>query len=128
MRHAHAAVAAGLLVMTMGAAGSGHDGDEILIASQAHPHETYAPENTPGELGIAGWAKVLCSAVFVSGRDPAEAFKDSGYFMLAEKDRPFATFSVDREKKLAHVTLRGTVTRTAKFFGDQGCVILQPGL
>ena len=127
MRHAHAAVAAGLLVVTMGAAGSGHDGDEILIASQAHPHETYAPVNTPGELGIAGWAKVLCSAVFVSGRDPAEAFKDSGYFMLAEKDRPFATFSVDREKRLAHVTLRGAITRTAKFVGDQGCVILQPG-
>ena len=38
-----------------------------------------APEGiTPLALGLAGYAKVLCSAVFVSGREPAEAFKNSG--------------------------------------------------
>ena len=89
--------------------------------------ETYAPPNTPGELGIAGYAKVLCSAVFVSGRAPEEAFKNSGYFLLAEKDRKDVTYKVDRQNKLVHMTLRGTVTRTAKYFGDQGCVILQQG-
>lgn len=98
-----------------------------VIARQApQRHEPYAPVNTPGELGIAGWAKVLCSAVFVSGRDPAEAFRDSGYFLLAERDRDGVTWQVDRERKETHLTLRGTVTRTAKYFGDQGCVILQP--
>ncbi len=90
-------------------------------------HEAYAPENTPGELGIAGWAKVLCSAVFVSGRDPNEAFRNSGYFLLAEKDRNDVTWKIDRENRQVQLTLRGTVTRTAKYFGDQGCVILQQG-
>ncbi len=89
--------------------------------------EVYAPANTPGVLGIAGYAKVLCSAVFVSGRDPDEAAKNSGYFLLGEKDRPHVSWTVDRERKEVHMTLRGTITRTAKYFGDQGCVILQQG-
>ena len=33
----------------------------------ARPASAYAPQGTPTELGIAGYAKVLCSAVFVSG-------------------------------------------------------------
>jgi len=33
------------------------------------------PVDTPAEYGLAGYAKVLCSAVFVSYRDPAEARK-----------------------------------------------------
>jgi CubicO group peptidase (beta-lactamase class C family) len=90
--------------------------------------ETYAPdENTPPELGIAGWAKVLCSAVFVSGRDPEEAFKNSGFFLTAGKDRPFVTYKLDREHKEVYTTYKGSVTRKAKFYGDQGCVIHPQG-
>ncbi|MGE5242895.1 MAG: serine hydrolase domain-containing protein [Betaproteobacteria bacterium] len=96
----------------------------VMVAS-AQRREVYAPANTPGELGIAGYAKVLCSAVFVSGRNPKEAAKNSGYFLLAEHDRPNVTWQVDRARKEVHMTLGGTVTRTAKYFGDQGCVILQ---
>jgi CubicO group peptidase (beta-lactamase class C family) len=104
----------------------------LLVIAQTPPAapapqqrgETYAPdENTPPELGIAGWAKVLCSAVFVSGRDPDEAFKNSGFFLTAEKDRPHVTFKVDRERKEVYTTFKGSVTRKAKFYGDQGCVI-----
>src|SRR5438045_1383669 len=32
------------------------------------------------------------------------------------------TYTVDREKKLVRMT-DGSVTRTAKFYGDQGCII-----
>ena len=115
-----AALIPGLIVITLAAQTS-------RAAGQQGRRETYAPSNTPGELGIAGWAKVLCSAVFVSGRDPAEAFLNSGFFLLAEKDRGDVTYRVDREAKRVHLTLRGTVTRTAQFYGDQGCVIHQPG-
>ena len=82
----------------------------------------YAPRGTPIELGLAGYAKVLCSAVFVSSRDPAEAFRNSGFFMMPEDQRDHITYVVDREKKLVRMT-RGAVTRTAKFYGDQGCII-----
>jgi CubicO group peptidase (beta-lactamase class C family) len=88
----------------------------------------YAPPGTPAELGIAGYAKVLCSAVFVSGREPDEAARNSGFFMLAEADRDRITeITVDRKGQLVHMTLSDTITRTAKFYGDQGCVIHPQG-
>jgi CubicO group peptidase (beta-lactamase class C family) len=84
-----------------------------------------APEGiTPIELGLAGYAKVLCSAVFVSGRDPAEAFKNSGYFLLEDDQRAGVTYVVDREQQLVRMT-KGSLTRTAKLYGDQGCIIHQ---
>jgi CubicO group peptidase (beta-lactamase class C family) len=82
----------------------------------------FAPEGTPISLGLAGYAKVLCSAVFVSGRDPSEAFRNSGYFLFPEAQRAGVTYTVDREKKLVRMT-HGAITRTAKFYGDQGCII-----
>src|SRR6267143_207067 len=86
------------------------------------PPSAFAPEGTPIALGLAGYAKVLCSAVFVSGREPAEAFENSGFFLFPEDQRRGVTFDVDREKKLVRMT-HGAVTRTAKFYGDQGCII-----
>jgi CubicO group peptidase (beta-lactamase class C family) len=88
----------------------------------------YAPANTPSELGLAGYAKVLCSAVFVSGRDVEEARRNSGFFLMPEADRSSITgVTVDREKKLVRMTLRDTLTREARYYGDQGCVIHQKG-
>ncbi len=97
-------------------------------APQTAGREAYAPDDiTPPSLGIAGWAKVLCSAVFVSGRDPNEAFRNSGFFLTAEKDRPFVTYRIDRERREVYTTYKATITRKAKFYGDQGCVIHPPG-
>lgn len=95
-----------------------------IVGAQAPARQqsAFAPEGTPISLGLAGYAKVLCSAVFVSGRDPAEAFKNSGYFLFPEDQRAGVTYTVDREKKLVRMT-HGTTTRTAKFYGDQGCII-----
>src|SRR5438034_6802678 len=86
----------------------------------------FAPEGTPIALGLAGYAKVLCSAVFVSGRDPAEAFRNSGYFFFPEDQQPGVTYEVDRHHKLVRMT-HGAITRTAKFYGDQGCIIHPQG-
>ena len=82
----------------------------------------FAPEGTPITLGLAGYAKVLCSAVFVSGRDAAEAFENSGFFLFPEDQRRGVTYDVDRQHKLVRMT-HGAITRTAKFYGDQGCII-----
>jgi hypothetical protein len=57
----------------------------------------FAPEGTPIALGLAGYAKVLCSAVFVSGREPAEAFKNSSFFLFPENQRAGLTYAVDRD-------------------------------
>jgi CubicO group peptidase (beta-lactamase class C family) len=95
-------------------------------AQQAPPRPSaMAPEGiTPISLGLAGYAKVLCSAVFVSGREPAEAFTNSGYFLMEDDQRAGVTYVVDRAQKLVRMT-KGTLTRTAKLYGDQGCIIHQ---
>jgi len=80
------------------------------------------PVGTPTELGLAGYAKVLCSAVFVSGRDPAEAARNSGYFFMPAGEGDKVTWRVDRDRKRVRTTL-GSTTRAAAFFGDQGCII-----
>ena len=100
-----------------------------VAAQQARPQRpsAFAPEGiTPVSLGLAGYAKVLCSAVFVSERDPAEAFRNSGYFLFPDSLRAGVTYAVDRDSKLVRMT-HGAVTRTAKFYGDQGCVIHPEG-
>src|SRR5580765_5372026 len=108
----------------------------IALSSVAHSpagqapapprQNAFAPEGTPIALGLAGYAKVLCSAVFVSGRDAAEAFENSGFFLFPADERRGVTYDVDRRNQLVRMT-HGTVTRTAKFYGDQGCIIHPQG-
>jgi len=90
-------------------------------AQPARPN-AFAPEGTPIALGLAGYAKVLCSAVFVSGREAAEAFENSGFFLFPEAERRGVRYDVDRQNQLVRMT-HGSITRTAKFYGDQGCII-----
>jgi CubicO group peptidase (beta-lactamase class C family) len=94
----------------------------FTAAQLPRPRSAFAPEGTPISLGLAGYAKVLCSAVFVSGRQPEEAFRNSGFFLFPEDQRGGVTYVVDRTAGLVRMT-HGSITRTAKFYGDQGCII-----
>ncbi len=87
----------------------------------------FSPRETPLTLGAAGYAKILCSAIFVSGRDEAEARRNSAFFLTPEADRAHVTTVVDRTRRMVHATVRGLVTRSAGFYGDQGCVIHPEG-
>ena len=89
---------------------------------------SYVPEGSAVELGLAGFAKVMCSAVFVSGRDPGESARTSGYFMMP-RDALGAVSGpqVDRAAGQVSMTHGDSITRTAKFMGDQGCVLLPEG-
>ena len=103
-------------------------GSTALIARQtATPPSAYTVVGTPTELGLAGYAKIMCSAVFVSGRDPAEAARTSAYWMLAPGGQDGIESDVDHGKKLVRATFRG-ITREARFYGDQGCIITNPAL
>jgi Beta-lactamase len=103
----------------------------VLFAVQpSRPPSAYAPSGTPVELGLAGYAKVLCSAIYVSGRDAHAAAKNSGFFMMPEGQADKVTWTVDRDAKIVRMTLGG-VPREAKFYGDQGCIVHQqnkPGI
>ena len=92
-------------------------------APPTRPHHPDVPYQSPTSLGAASYAKVLCSAVFVSGRNPDEAKQNSAWVLMTEPDRkkPISA-DVDRQARRVRATLDG-ITRTAAFYGDQGCVI-----
>ena len=93
----------------------------VVACEPAAANSTYRPVSTARELELAGYAKVLCSAVFLSGRDIAEAAKNSGdVLMPAGRDK--VTWHVDREQRLVRLTVDG-ISREARFHGDQGCIV-----
>ena len=102
------------------------------LISRAKPLELdtpyVAPPGDPLSHHAAGFAKVMCSAVFITGLDPDFAAENVGYFtapyeIRAKLGKPV----VDREHKQVHVGVPGGVTRTAVYLGDQGCVTLPAG-
>jgi CubicO group peptidase (beta-lactamase class C family) len=105
--------------------------DEALIArakSFELPTEYVPPPGDALEHHTAGFAKTLCSAVFITGLDPEFAAENVGYFTGPYEERKHVKEKhIDREKKEVHLTLSNGVVRTAKYLGDQGCVALARG-
>jgi CubicO group peptidase (beta-lactamase class C family) len=86
------------------------------------------PPGDPLEHNTSGFAKIMCSAVFITGLDPDFAAENVGYFTSAYAERAKVGKPViDRAAKAVHVTLPSGVTLTAQFLGSQGCVTLPPG-
>ncbi len=80
------------------------------------------------EHHASGFAKIICSAVFVTGLDPDFAAENVGYFTAPYEVRhKLGKPVIDRAEKAVHVTLPNGVTRTAKYLGSQGCVTLPVG-
>ncbi len=87
-----------------------------------------APPGDPLEHGAAGFAQIMCSAVFVTGLQADFAAENVGYFTAPYAERAkMGKPVVDRARKSVHVTLPNGVQRTALFLGDQGCVTLPVG-
>ena len=87
------------------------------------------PPGDPLTHHTSGFAKIMCSAVFVTGLDPDFAAENVGYFTSPYSERARVSKPViDYENKAVHVTLPSGLTRTAKYVGDQGCVTMPVGL
>lgn len=88
-------------------------------------------EPPPGEAlqhHASGFAKIMCSAVFVTGLDPDFAAESVGYFtapyeIRAKLGKPV----IDRAGQQVHVTMPTGTRRTAKYLGKLGCVTLPMG-
>src|SRR6266478_4888038 len=80
------------------------------------------------EHHAAGFAKIMCSALFVTELEPDFAAENVGYFTAPYEVRhKVGKPLIDRAEKAVHVTLPNGVTRTAKYLGSQGCVALPVG-
>ena len=86
------------------------------------------PPGNPLEHHASGLAKVVCSAVFVTGLDADFAADNVGYFTcpLAERAK-LGKPVVDRSARTVRVTVPGGATLTARYLGSQGCVTLPDG-
>jgi CubicO group peptidase (beta-lactamase class C family) len=80
------------------------------------------------EHHTSGFAKIMCSAVFITGLDPDFAAENVGYFTSPYAERAKVGKPViDRPTKTVHITLPNGITRTAKYLGSQGCLTLPIG-
>jgi hypothetical protein len=87
-----------------------------------------APPGDPLTHHAAGFAKVMCSAVFMTGLAPDFAAENVGFFTAPYAERAkLGKPVIDGANKTVHVTLPNGVTRTAKYLGSQGCVTLPIG-
>ncbi len=92
-------------------------------ASLELPGEWVAPPGEPIVHHTAGFAKTLCSGVFITGLDPADAAENVGYFTGPYEERTAVVDTVvDAGRQLVSLTLPSGVMRTAKRYGSQGCV------
>lgn len=105
--------------------------DEALKAraKQFELNTPYVPP--PGDPLVhhaSGFAKTMCSAVFVTGLDIDFAAENVGYFTAPYEQRAkLGKPVVDRAAKTVSVSVPNGPTRVAKYLGDQGCVTLPVG-
>jgi CubicO group peptidase (beta-lactamase class C family) len=87
-----------------------------------------APSGDALSHQTSGFAKIMCSAVFITGLTPEFAAENVGYFTSPYAERAkVGKPIVDYVKKTVSITLPNGVVRTAIYTGDQGCVCLAEG-
>src|SRR5262245_46346595 len=98
----------------------------IAIATSQLFAQPGCPPDDPDSWRTAGTAKIICSALFVSGRQQDEAVAHVTNYFIGNKVDSLSV-SVDRARRIVRLTLANRITREAKYYGDQGCIIHQPG-
>ncbi len=110
---------------------SAEDAEAALIErgrSLEIPGDWALPPGDPLSHSTAGFAKILCSNVFLSGLDPAFAAEHTGFFSSPREARAAVTDTVvDFENRRVHLTLPDGTVRSAKQHGSQGCLALPVG-
>ena len=98
----------------------------MVLAVRSVAAQPGMPPDNPDSWRVAGTAKIFCSAMFVSGRDSAEERAHLTSYFLGPKVDSIRSIEIDRNRRLVRLTV-GPITREARQYGDQGCVIHQPG-
>jgi CubicO group peptidase (beta-lactamase class C family) len=102
-----------------------------MLARAAKLELKTAYKAPPGDAlshNTSGYAKIMCSAVFITGLKPEFAAENVGFFTGPYSERTKVGKPViDYDKKSVLIILPNGVTRTAIYTGDQGCVCLPEG-
>jgi CubicO group peptidase (beta-lactamase class C family) len=107
-----------------------HDLQTIIARAKTFELKTpyVPPPGDPFEHHASGFAKIMCSAVFITGLDPAFAAENVGYFTSPYETRAkLGKPVIDRATRSVSVSVPNGVTRTARHFGSQGCITLPKG-
>jgi CubicO group peptidase (beta-lactamase class C family) len=71
----------------------------------------------------AGYAKIMCSAIFITGLDPDDAAMNVGGFTAPFSERSAVIDTkIDYKNESVTLTLKSGVSRTAKRYQSQGCI------
>lgn len=121
-----------LALLAVGAAAQESASRRQALVKRAKSFELDTPYvPPPGDALVhhaSGFAKIMCSAVFITGLDPDFAAENVGYFTAPYAERAkLGKPVVDRAARAVHVSVPGGVTRTARHLGSQGCVTLPIG-
>jgi len=109
-------VATSLVALTVTAAAQGPTKDELIARAKSLELDTpyVPPPGDPLTHHAAGFAKVMCSAVFMTGLAPDFAAENVGFFTAPYGQRAkLGKPAIDRANKAVHVMLPNGVTRTA---------------
>ena len=117
-----------MLVVTPAAYSQTSAADLIARAKSFELNTPYVPPpGDPLEHSASGFAKIMCSAVFITGLEPEFAAENVGYFTSPYAERAkLGKPVIDRAAKTVRVKAPNGGTLTAQYLGSQGCVTL-PG-
>lgn len=131
MRKLYALLTIALLSLSTLAAQQPNEARQAMLerARKLELNTPYVPP--PGEAiehYASGYAKIMCSSVFVTGLEPDFARENVGYFVAPYAERArLGTPQIDRQQRSVTVTMPNGTTRVAKQVGSQGCVTLPIG-
>jgi CubicO group peptidase (beta-lactamase class C family) len=92
------------------------------------PGEWTPPPGDALSHHTAGFAKTLCSAVFLTGLDWRDAASTVGFFTGPLEHRSAVVDTVvDRVRQEVRLRLRNGTTRIARRYGSQGCIAVAQG-
>ena len=101
--------------------------DRMLLRADSLELDTkyQPPPGTPLHHHTAGYAKILCSAIFITGLDADFATENIGFFSSPYEERSkVSDREIDYNAKTVSLTLPDGVTRVAQYVPGHGCICL----
>ena len=107
-----------------------HPKEALIARAKAFELDTpyVPPPGDPLEHHTSGYAKTMCSAVFITGLNPEIAAENVGFFTGPYEQRnKVGKPNIDRARKEISIAMPNGVPVVARQFASQGCIALPTG-